>query len=139
MFRACLALLRAFALVCALVIFLATPRVCASQSNDQGLAPSVAAALTKAKVKRVVIFDFIGPGYVNQLGRDLAEGLSESLAKEHKKFHIVDRPALSAAFEKNLVRPELVREPEVAWWLASQLRADPLTAGKFLPLGKNVR
>jgi TonB family protein len=119
-------------LICGLITFFAIPAVSARQSNDQGLAPSVAKALTKAKVKSVVVFNFIGPNEkLNQLGQDLADGLSLSLANSSGKFKLVDRATLRAIIEKNLVTPDVVREPEIAWWLARQLGADALVVGKL--------
>jgi len=116
--------------VCGFLTFFAIPAPSAPQSNDQGLAPSVAKALTEAKVKKVVVFDFIGPGEkLNQLGQEMADGLGLSLAESGKKFHVIDRAAVLKVVEKNRVTQDVVREPEIAWWLARQLGADALVVG----------
>jgi TonB family protein len=119
-------------LICGVIIFFAFPAASCPQSNDQGLAPSVAKALTEAKVKSVVVFDFIGPGEkLNQLGQDLADGLSLSLANSSRKFHLIDGAAIRSVIEKNRLTPDVVREPEIAWWLARQLHADALVVGRL--------
>jgi TonB family protein len=119
-------------LICGLLAFFAIPTASSPQSNDKGLAPAVAAALTKAKVKSVVVFDFIGPAErLNQLGQDLADRLSLSLENSSTKLHIIDSATIRSVIEKNRVTPDVIREPEIAWWLARQLHADALIVGRL--------
>jgi len=105
-----------------------TPRAFA----DEGLAPSVAAALAKAKVKSVVVFDFIGPGNsLNQLGVEIADTLSDSLVNSGTKLKVIDRSEVRAIFKKNCVAPTVVRDPELAGWLAHQLGAESVISGRI--------
>ncbi|MGH9712210.1 MAG: TonB family protein [Candidatus Acidiferrales bacterium] len=125
--------------VCGLLTLLAIPVAFATQSKGEDLAPNLAKALTKAKVKSVVVFDFIGPDEkLNRLGQDLAEGLSQSLASSGGNFHVVDQAAVLAVIQKNRVTPDVVRLPEIAWWLARQLHADAVVTGKLSALGNEL-
>ena len=95
-------------------------------------------ALTKAKVRSVAIFDFMGPGQrLNQLGRDLADEFSRALAKSGGQFQVIDRSAVIAVIEANRVAADVIRDPEIAWWLARQLNADALIVGKLSPVDVN--
>lgn len=114
------------------------PVALAQPADDQGLVPSVAKALTKAKVGSVAIFDFMGPGQrLNQLGRDLADEFSRDLSNSGGKFQVIDRSAMNAVIEANRVAPDVIRDPEIAWWLARQLNAEALILGKLSPADDN--
>jgi len=139
MFRVRLGFLCARVLVCALLTLVAIPAAFAQQSTDQGLAPSVAKALSKAKVKSVVVFDFVGPGdKLIQLGHDIAEALSKSLTSAEGKIHIVDTASTDALIKKHLFTPDMVGAPPIALWLARQLHADGLIIGKLSPVGDQL-
>lgn len=122
-------------LISCILTFILTPIANAHQSVDQGLAPSLSKALAKAKVKTVVVFNFKGPDEkVTQLGQDFADKFRSALAKSGGNFVIVDRAEVQAVVEKNRVAPEVIRDPEIAWWLARQLKADALIVGELTPL-----
>ena len=107
----------------------------AQQADDPGLAPSMARALTKAKVTTVVVFDFMGSDEkLTQLGQDLADAFSNRLANSGGEFNVIDRPQVRAVIEKNRVAPDVIRDPEIAWWFARQLNADALIVGDLTPL-----
>lgn len=110
----------------------------AQPAQEQGLSPSIGKALAKAKVGSVAVFDFMGPGQrLNQLGRDLADELSRALANSGGKFQVIDRSAVNAVIEANRVAPDVIRDPEIAWWLARQLNAEALIVGKLSPAAGN--
>ncbi len=120
------------------LICVVIPVAHAQQADDQGLAPSMAKALTKAKVRSVAVFDFMGPGQrLNQLGRDQADEFSRALSNSGGKFQVIDRAAVSAVIEANRVAPDVIRDPEIAWWLARQLNAEALIVGKLSPADDN--
>lgn len=99
----------------------------------------MAKALTKAKVKTVVVFDFKGPDEkVTQLGQDFADKFRSALAKSGGNFVIVDRAEVQAVVEKNRVVPDVIRDPEIAWWLARQLNADTFIVGDLIPLSGDL-
>ena len=104
------------------------------RAEEQGLTPSVAEALVKAKVKSVVVFDFLGPGEkLTQLGRNLADTFSHSLEKSAVGVTVLDRSQVSDVLDKNRVVPTIVRDSELAWWLARQLQAESLILGSLSP------
>lgn len=101
----------------------------------------MAKALAKAKVKTVVVFDFMGPeNILTQLGQDVADGFSRNLANSGGTFTVVDRAQVRAIIEKNRVAPDVIRDSETAWWLANQLTADAVIVGVLTPLyGGNLK
>ena len=112
--------------------FLLIPTAHGEPSQDKGLAASICDALIKAKTNKVVVFDFMGPDErLMQLGRDLADRFSRTLASAGGKFTVIDRPQVQAVIEKNRVAPDVIRDPEIAWWLARQLNADALIVGQL--------
>ena len=83
-----------FTILALFVVPVAQPQT----ADDQGLAPSMAKALIEAKVKTVVVFDFMGPGdRLSQLGQGLADGFSHTLANSggHSTSSIATRLGLS--------------------------------------------
>lgn len=126
-------------LISCILTFILTPIANAHQSDDQGLAPSISKALAKAKVKTVVVFDFMGPDdKLSQLGQDLADGFSHTLASSGGKFDVIERSQVRAVIQKNRVAPDVIRDPEIAWWLARQLNAEALVVGKLSPTDGNT-
>jgi TonB family protein len=114
------------------LVFIVIPVAHTQPSDDQGLAPNMAKALTEANVKTVVVFDFMGPGdRLSQLGQELADGFSDTLANSGGNFNVIDRAKVRAIIEKNRVAPDVIRDPEIAWWLARQLNAEALIVGKL--------
>jgi hypothetical protein len=131
--------LRRGILLSTLFIFILNPVAHTQPADDQGLAPSMAKALTDAKVKTVVVFDFMGPGdRLSQLGQELADGFSQTLATSGGNFNVIDRAKVRTVIEVNRVAPDVIRDPEIAWWLARQLKADALIVGKLSPTEGNT-
>jgi TonB family protein len=119
-------------------VFILIPVAHAQLAQAQGLAPGVTEALTKAKVRNIAVFDFMGPGQrLNQLGRDLADEFSRELAKSGGKFQVIERSAVNGVIEANRVAPDVIRDPEIAWWFARQLNAEALLVGKLSPAEDN--
>jgi TonB family protein len=115
-------------------VFILIPIAHTQPADDQGLAPSVAEALARSKVNSVVVFDFLGPGdSLHQLGVDLADTFSRSLAKSAANIVVIDRSQVRAMIEKNRVAPTVVRDSEIAWWFAHQLKAQSLVLGQIAP------
>jgi TonB family protein len=111
-----------------LIFALVVPR----QVKAQGLGPQMAEALQKAKIRSVLVFDFIGPKKeLNALGQDLAEKFSATLQKSSSKITVVDRADVKKLIETNRVAPDIVRDTEIAWWLATQLKVDAFVLGKL--------
>jgi TonB family protein len=106
-----------------------------SSESQAGLAAGMSNALTRAKVRTVVVFDFMGSdGKLTQLGQDLADAFGRTLARSGGEFAVIDRTLVRALIEKNHVAPDVIRDPEIALWLANQLNADALIVGVLTPL-----
>jgi TonB family protein len=102
------------------------------QARAQDLGTQMAEALQKAKVHSVLVFDFIGPNnQLNGLGQDLAEKFSTTLQKSSSKLTVVDRADVKKLIETNRVAPDVVRNIEIAWWLARQLKVDTFVLGNL--------
>src|SRR5579864_1768794 len=70
----------------------------AQQTQIDALAGQAAQVLEESHAKRVVVFDFSGPGLnVTQLGRDLADQFSGALPKSGGGFAVTDRTQLFQA------------------------------------------
>ena len=92
----------------------------------------MAEALQKAKIHTVLVFDFIGPkDELNALGQDLADKFSTTLQKSSSNFTVVDRADVKKLIETNRVPADIVRDTEIAWWLATQLKVDAFILGKL--------
>jgi hypothetical protein len=72
---------------------------------------------------------------LTHLGRDLADGFSRTLASAGGKFALIDRRQVQAIIEKNRVASDVIRDSEIAWWLARQLHANALIVGQLTASG----
>lgn len=79
----------------------ATTGLSAQQVDLSTAAAQMATAINNSKEKTVAVFDFVGPGKsITPLGQKLAEDFSETLAKSHGKFKVIDRNAVLKSFPK---------------------------------------
>ncbi|HKD62719.1 MAG TPA: hypothetical protein VKB40_01685 [Candidatus Acidoferrales bacterium] len=96
----------------------------------------MAEALQKAKVRIVLVFDFIGPkDDLNALGQDLAVKFSTTLQNSSSNFTVVNRADVKKLIETNRVVASIVRNTEIAWWLATQLKWTRLFSGRYQSTG----
>jgi TonB family protein len=111
---------------------IAIPPSRAQQPDFKALAVQAARAVEDAKAESVVVFDFVGPDtYVSELGREMADQFSTSLANTGGKFRVIDRAKMRQAVESNRFAPEIVAEPEMATWLAKSVSANSAIFGKL--------
>jgi TolB-like protein len=114
--------------------------VSAQQAETHGLADQMAQSLEKNRAHRIVVFDFIGPdNKLNGLGQKLADEFSIALQSRMPKISVVDRAAVRDLIERNRVAPDVVRDKEIAWWLASQLKVDAVVLGQLMPVGDRIK
>jgi hypothetical protein len=118
-----------------LLAVITNPIARTQSSENQALAAGMSNALTRAKVRTVVVFDFMGSdGKLTQLGQNLADAFGRTLATSGGKFEVIDRTLVRALIEKNRVAPDVICDPEIAWWLTCQLNADAVIVGVLTPL-----
>jgi TonB family protein len=116
------------------------PAVRYQESQTHGLADEVAHSLTKAKIHTVAVFDFIGPGNkLNALGVDLADNLARTLRNRAQNITVLDRSAVRDLIEGNRVAPDVIRDKEIAWWLATKLNVDAVILGQLVPVGDEIK
>ena len=110
------------------------------EDKSYGLADQMAQFLVKANLHRVVVFDFIGPdNRLNALGQDLADKFSIALQNHAPALSVVDRAAVKKIIAENRVAPDIIRDKEIAWWLASQLQVDAVILGQLIPVGDEIK
>ena len=110
------------------------------QGETHGLADQMAQSLEKNRAHRVVVFDFIGPdNKLNPLGQKLADEFSIALQNRIPKISVVDRVTVRGLIERNRVAPDIVRDKEIAWWLASQLKVDAFVLGQLMSVGDQIK
>jgi hypothetical protein len=114
---------------------LASPAARAQQPQMDALAAKMADAIVHSKQKRVVVFDFIGPGNKRTaLGQTLADELSAALAKSSGKFSVEDRSRIGMEEE----RISILDDPNLAFWAAHHVGANVLLFGKLSLEGNDV-
>jgi TonB family protein len=112
----------------------------AQQSDLPGAVGEMARALAKSKIRTVLVFDFIGPNKkLNVLGEDLADKFSVTLQNAAPGLAVINRTAVMKLIDNNRVAPDVIGDPEIAWWLASQLRADAFVLGELSLAGDEVK
>ena len=95
------------------------------------LAARMADAITGAKQKSVVVFDFAGPGKgFSALGEALADSLSSSLSKSAASMVVIDRASLRKEIEDNRLSPEIT-DPQLMTWLAGKLKVNAVVVGNL--------
>jgi TonB family protein len=104
----------------------------AQTSAPQNPGTEMAEALTKAKIRKVAVFDFVGPGdKLNALGRELADKFSATLQSSGPGILVVDRSAIQKIIDDNRLSPDVIRNTEIAWWLAEKLDVDAMVLGEI--------
>ena len=114
------------------MVLLISAFVSPQQAEAQDLSTQMAEALQKAKIHSILVFDFIGPNNeLNALGQDLADKFSTTLQTSSSKLTVIDRADVKKLIETNRVAPDVVRNIEIAWWLARQLKVDAFVLGNL--------
>lgn len=104
----------------------------AQQPDFNAVAAQAAHAVEKFKSDSVVVLDFVGPDtYVSELGRDLADQFSASLARAGGKFAVIDRAKMRQALESNRLAPEIATDQEIDAWLAQSVGAESAVFGRL--------
>lgn len=92
----------------------------------------IASAISRAKLKSVVVFDFSGPdARVTQLGLDLAAGFRTALAKSGPKLHIQDPMQVNEILATKSYSPAFIFPPDSLLAPAQDLEADAVVGGQL--------
>ena len=118
-------------LFAALFILWACPSTPAQEPQIDALADQIAASLSQAKLKTVMVFDFDGPDEMDALGQKLAEDFRAALAKSGKGLQVEDRSQLLELLKKNELVSANVRDAATEQWLAGQTELDARISGEL--------
>jgi TonB family protein len=116
-------------LLAAVLILLMCAPAPAQEPQIDALADQMAAALAQAKLKTVMVFDFVGPDEMDALGQKLAADFRAALAKSAHGIQVEDRSLLVGLLKKNDLAPSGLYDAFVAQWIALQSGADVWISG----------
>jgi TonB family protein len=126
-----------------LVFFLALAAAPAGLAQDawvDAAATRMAEAISHSKQRNVVVFDFVGPDQrVTTLGQKFGDQLTLALAKTGGGFAVKNRALIQETISENRFAPEIVRDSDVAPWLALQLGGDALILGTLSRQGEMLQ
>ena len=130
------------ALICAVLLAAAPVPVRAQQAEIDALASHIAAQIAlskKPRVKKVLVADFLLPnGNLTELGHVWADEFSRSLASVAKGFEVVDRDRLRAIFAEKKFCSAVVRDDDMARWLAELAGAQGILRGYIETSGDSL-
>jgi len=119
---------------------LITPCANPQQPEINALAARVAAEFSMAdEGKKVIVFDFIGPGENDTaLGQKIADDFSNALSRSSSGLTIINRSLIIAAFDNYPVTYQVFEKPELELWLATKLGANFMVSGKLQHDSQNL-
>jgi TonB family protein len=111
-------LLGGFRMLLPVVLILSVcARTPAQEPQIDALADQTAASLSHARLKTVMVFDFVGPDEMNALGQKLAADFRAALAKSGPGIQVEDRAKLLEILQQRNYGPFGVSTAETACWL----------------------
>jgi TonB family protein len=120
---------------CALLVILACSSVCqstvAQKPQISALAQQMSDSLSRAKVKSVAVFAFVGPDEPEALGQTLADDFREDLAKSTHDFKVVDRTQLLTILGKTAALSASIDDANTATWFLRDSSVDSFVIGSL--------
>ena len=104
----------------AMIILFQCPSAFAQEPQIDALANQMAAALSQAKLKTVMVFDFVGQEDMDALGQRLAADFRSALAKSASGIQVEDRAKLFEVLQQRHYGGFGVGTAETACWLLQQ-------------------
>lgn len=101
----------------------------AQEPQIDALADQMATSLSDAKLKTVMVFDFVGPDETDTLGEKLAADFRAALSKSAKGFEIKDRPQLLDLLRKDKLAPDGISDAGTASWVLKPTQAQAFILG----------
>jgi hypothetical protein len=89
-----------------------------------GLAGKVATSLSRAKLQRVLVFDFVGPKGMDAVGQRLAADFRASLAKSGQDIRVEDYSELLGLLKKDELVLANLHNIATARWIVGQTEVD---------------
>jgi TolB-like protein len=124
-----------------------TPATSMSQATSGGyeatlktVAARLVAQLELAHQKSGTVLDFTDlQGQGTELGRLLAQELSDQLVSEAKSFSLVDRASLQFLLKENKLSMEGLIDPDTSRKLGNMIGIDTVIMGTITPIGHSAR
>jgi hypothetical protein len=107
-----------------LLIQIVCPRIRAQQTQIDTLAAQMAASLSHASQKTVLVFDFVGPDGMDALGQKLAGDFRAALAKSPNGIQVEDYLRILELLKKNELVLANLHDAATARWLVGQTEVD---------------
>jgi TonB family protein len=101
----------------------------AQEPQIDALADQMAAALSHAKLKSVMVFDFVGPDETDALGQKVAAGFRTALAKSAYGLQVEGRSRLIELLQENELVPANLHTYATEQWLVGQTDLDAWISG----------
>lgn len=114
------------------LLWLAAPPARAQVSPVQELASRLAASISAAHQKSVIVFDFVGPGdKFTALGTDLADQFSAALVQSATTFSVADRKEILDTLQKKHYELQALLQMDLALPLAHYLDVQSVVFGQI--------
>lgn len=127
-------------LITLLLLLAAAGSARAQQTTMDAAAAEMGKAISHAKAKTVVVFDFAGPGEkVTALGQKLADDFRAALAKSGGTFQVEDQSQIAGLTQENDFTLGAIQDQDTALWFAHGLGAGALIWGNMSTEGDEVR
>ena len=115
-----------------LAVLVGVPAARAQDPPMDAAAGQIANAITHAKQRRVIVFNFSGPDRkITPLGQKLADEFSAALAKSARKLHVEDRSQIPGAIKANSYPVDFVDWGELAHAFAQDIHAQSFVMGEL--------
>ena len=115
----------------AMIILFLCPSAFAQEPQIDALADQTAGALSHAKLKSVMVFDFVGPDETGALGQRLAADFRSALAKSAHGIEVEDRAKLLEVLQQRNYGAFGVSTAEIACWLLQQTSVEVSIIGNL--------
>src|SRR5580704_18795977 len=106
-----------------LLLFISSPLMAQAKQID-ALADQMAASLSHAKLKTVLVFDFVGPDEMDAVGQRLAAALRASMTRSRQDVRVEDYSQLLGLLKKNELVLANLHNVATASWLVGQTEVD---------------
>jgi TonB family protein len=106
-----------------------SPSLLAQAPQIDALAGKVATSLSRAKLKTVLVFDFVGPDGMDAVGQKLAADFRASLAKSGQDIRVEYYSELLGLLKKNELVVANLHNMATARWIVGQTEVDAWAYG----------
>jgi TonB family protein len=103
----------------------------AQEPKIDALADQMAASLSNATLKTVMVFDFVGLDETDTLGQKLAADFRTALAKSANGIQVEDRSQLLDLLRKEKLAPEGISDAGTASWVLKPAEVEAFILGTF--------